>query len=477
MEHFAKLRYLTRTGDIDALREASESYKVTRNQIIISGTAGYQFQPLYKYYDRYRKFIESKGNLTQLKQSMPNEDIPEGFDYKDYSICRIPYSVIKNTIEGFMDDKALSRSKATMDDERYLNEYETVFTKDSIGFFKASIIHENTIKYPLATIGDNVGENECLGHLFGMDVASENDRLAIAVLAVYPNHCKIKNIWTTDRASFEKRKELNLTKLTDYYGFCVRKARELMQCYPPMRSHPMGAYFAIDKGGGGIAIMEAFHDTSKLMMNEQSLYEFRDPDNPKPSDLLQDGDHALWMVNFTGQDIRNEFYYGGRSLIGRGKVKFPYWDNVELERAMDADATKRERFMEHCDNELVLFDTLEDTYQEIYRMVEELTSIIVTRSAAGRTETFTTLGKKNADGKMVFKHKDRATALLLSLLLYQRYLGMVDPVDMLPEELQRKDRRRGHMRMWKPTNQTAIALNRHSGGFIRINQKLHNTED
>ncbi len=478
VEYYAKMDYLREKGDIDALRELAESYNVHKNQSIISGTAGYQFQPLYKYFERYRKIIESGGDVQKLKQAMPDAEIGEAFDHRDYSICRIPYGfmVEKGGVKGFMDDASLARSRLTMDDDRFLNEYETIFTKDSTGFFKASVIHANTIKYPLSTIGDRVGENDCLGHLFGMDVASENDRLAIAVLAVYPSHCKLKNIWTTDRASFEKRKELRLTNITDYYGFCVRKARELMQCYPPMRSHPMGAYFAIDKGGGGIAIMEAFHDTSKLLLNEECLYEYRDPTNPKPSDLIQDGDHSLWMVNFSNRDIINKFYYGGKSILGRGKIKFPEWDIIELERAMDADAEKRHKFVEYCDNELVLFDTVEDNYQEIYKCIEELTGIQEERSASGKTTTFTMRGRKNAEGKVVFRHKDRATALLLSILLYQQYAELTDPMDLLEDNSKKQDKRDENY-MWNPINQLAIALNKSSEAFYRANEILQEDDN
>jgi len=469
------------TDAIGALKELEQTYNVSQNQIIISGTAGYHFQPLYKAFDRYKKFIESGGNITKLKQSMPNEEIPDGFDHKDYSICRIPYALVKDETFGFMDEKTIARAKVTMDEDRYLNEFETVFTADSLGFFKASTIHNNTIRYALSNVGEQIGENDCLGHLFGMDVASEADRLAIAVIAVYPNHCKVKNVWTTDRKSFEMRRAEGLTKISDYYSFCVRKARELMQAYPPMQSHPMGAYMAIDQGGGGVAIRESFKDTDKIGPLEMPLYEMVEPGNPKPSDMFQDGDHCLWMVNFSGADLKGEFYYGGKKVIENGRVKFPEWDFVAIEKAAAQDADKMQKYINSikydpknplADNELVLYDTIEDTCMEVQRTIEELTGIVVTRSKTGNTTTFTTQGKKNAEGKIVYKHKDRATALLLALLLYQRYIAATDPAELLAMGIGTTKGGSGYTPMFAPTSEQARALNQMMGGIIAANNTV-----
>jgi hypothetical protein len=233
IEYYNRAKYLKSIKDIDGLRELNSTFTVQRNQIVISGTAGHQFQPFYKDFSKYKILIESKGDHDYLKKHLGADEIPESFDYRDYSICHIPYSLIKEYAPGFMDEATVAKAKATMDSDTYLNEYEAIFTQDSAGFFKASIVNRNTEKFRISKVGDQITENQCLGHLFGIDVASEFDNFAVCVLAIYPTHAKIKNIWTTNRKSFEERQKLKLTDTTEYYSFCTRKVRELMQCFPP----------------------------------------------------------------------------------------------------------------------------------------------------------------------------------------------------------------------------------------------------
>jgi hypothetical protein len=271
-----------------------------------------------------------------------------------------------------------------MDEDTYLNEYEAIFTKDSAGFFKMSVVNRNTEKFRISKVGDQISENKCLGHLFGIDVASEFDNFAVCVLAIYPNHAKIKNVWTTNRKSFEERQRLKLTDTTEYYSFCTRKVRELIECYPPLMSHPTGAYLACDIGGGGVAIREAFHDIEKLRHGERPIYEITDPSDYKHSDGLE-GDHCLMMVPFNSAEVRQDLYYGGRKMLEDGRIKFPYWDTIAMEEAFDADESQREKFINSNlgDNELILYDTLEDTYMEIQKTIDELCSIKVTRTSTG----------------------------------------------------------------------------------------------
>ena len=458
--YYKKAKYLRSIKDYDGLKELADTFTVRKNQIIYMGTAGHQFQPFYKYYNRYKLYIESQGNVDELKKHMPVEEIPDKFNYQDYSICQIPYSLIKDDAEGFMDEAAVARSKSLMDSATFDNEYEAVFTKDSAGFFKASVIHRNKEPYKVKEIGDQVGENYCLGHLFGIDVASEFDKFAVCVLGIYPNHAKVKCVWTTDRKSFEKRREMGKTKTSEYYSFCTRRVRELISCFPPLMSHPTGAYIGCDVGGGGVAIRESFKDLEKLRPGERPIYEITDSTEPKYSDTLE-GDHCLYMVSFTKPEIFNDIYFGNSKLLEDGRIKFPEWDQVSIYEAAAADAERMEKFLESItekDQELVLYDTLEDTYMEIYKTIDELCSIQATRTANNKI-TFKAKPVKNAEGRTVYMHKDRATALLIAMLLYKQYIQEIDPMDEMTiggEIRKRKNRGGG---MFENTSPAARRLN------------------
>jgi hypothetical protein len=242
-------------------------------------------------------------------------------------------------------------------------------------------------------------------------------------------------------------------------------------------SHPLGACLACDVGGGGVAIREAFHDKEKLRHDERPIYEIIDPTDYKFTDS-QEGDHCLMMVLFNNSQVRQDLYYGSRKMLEDGRIKFPYWDSIALEEAFDADERQREQYLKSNlgDNELILYDTLEDTFMEIQKMIDELCSIKVTRSPTG-IDQWKTEAKKNPEGKTVYMHKDRATALLLATYLYRSYIQMVDPLDaMLAGGVVKPKTGRRERILFEPTNALAIAMNKHFGAFAAANRTL-NGED
>jgi len=74
------------------------------NQAIITGTADYAFKHFASYWKRYKAIIESKGEKHKLEEIFHGE-VPDNFNWKDYSIVRIPYELIP---VGFMDDKQVA---------------------------------------------------------------------------------------------------------------------------------------------------------------------------------------------------------------------------------------------------------------------------------------------------------------------------------------------------------------------------------
>ena len=156
------------------------------NQAIISGTADYSFKHFASYWRRYKAIIESQGDVRKLEDLFKGE-VPSNFNWKDYSIIRIPYELIP---KGFMDDKQVSRARATIHTGIYNMEYAACFTADSDGFFKRSLI-ENCVVNDSNPIVINskpiifdpiVTGNTSLQYVYGIDPASEQDNFSIVVL-------------------------------------------------------------------------------------------------------------------------------------------------------------------------------------------------------------------------------------------------------------------------------------------------------
>ncbi|MCU9611793.1 hypothetical protein OEK97_28200, partial [Escherichia coli] len=84
----------------------------------------------------YKQIINSKGDLRKVKELFP-EGTPNGFNWRDYSILRIPYDVLPR---GFMDEGNVARSKASVHSGIFNMEWGAVFVTDSNGFFKRSLI-------------------------------------------------------------------------------------------------------------------------------------------------------------------------------------------------------------------------------------------------------------------------------------------------------------------------------------------------
>lgn len=89
------------------------------NQAVLSGTAYYDFNHFAQYWKRYKAIINSKGDRGKLEEIF-NGEVPESFSWRDYSIMRIPYTKLPL---GFMDDKHVARSKATVHNGIYLMEF------------------------------------------------------------------------------------------------------------------------------------------------------------------------------------------------------------------------------------------------------------------------------------------------------------------------------------------------------------------
>lgn len=111
--------YKKAMAEMGLVNDSYDSSFEMGNQAVISGTAYYDFNLFAKYWKRYKAIIKSKGDPHRLKEVFP-EGVPDSFDWKDYSIVRIPVEALP---PGFMDEKHVSRSRATIHSGLFQMEY------------------------------------------------------------------------------------------------------------------------------------------------------------------------------------------------------------------------------------------------------------------------------------------------------------------------------------------------------------------
>ena len=80
------------------------------NQIILSGTAYYDFNHFADYWKRYCAIVKSGGDPHKLAEVFGGE-VPGDFNWKDYAVYRIPVDLLP---PGYMDEGQIARSKATV---------------------------------------------------------------------------------------------------------------------------------------------------------------------------------------------------------------------------------------------------------------------------------------------------------------------------------------------------------------------------
>lgn len=382
-------------------KEDKTMFDIMPNQTVISGTAFYEFNHFCEYWKRWKLIIQSKGDPKKLAEAFGGDEynIPIGFNWRDYSIIRIPYELIP---EGFMDEGTVARARATVHAGIYAMEYGSVFSNDSNGFFKRSLIEScvisdtNEIELPSGRVdflpviyGDKNKQ-----YVFGVDPASEVDNFAIVVLEKYVDHQRIVHVWTINRKDFKERLKKGLASETDFYGYCARKIRDLMVRFPCV-------HISIDSQGGGIAVSEALHDLDKLRPGELPLWPVIDPDKEQDTDG-EAGLHILEMINFASADWTSDSNHGLRKDFEDKVCLFPRYD-----AAVVGLSELEDQFVDRS------YDTLEDCVNEIEELKNELSSIIITQTTFGR-DRWDTPEVKLPGNKKGRLRKDRYSALLMA---------------------------------------------------------------
>ena len=386
--------------DLDGIED--EKYG---NQTIISGTAYYAFNHFYRYWQRYKAIVQSRGDIRKLEEIFLGE-VPPQFDWRDYSVIRIPYDVLP---EGMMDETHIAKARALMHSSKYQLEYTAVFVSDSNGFFKRSII-ENCVT-PVETIEGNIqfkasitGKQSCK-YVYGVDPASEDDNFTIVILELHENHRRIVYGWSATKQKLRERlkKVGQDTSSTSYYSYCARKIRELMKIFPT-------DHIAIDKQGGGIPLIEAFHHKPDIQPGEYPLWPYlvRGKDDPftwekeeKPTDN-ESGLHIVHEFQFSDAKLTEESNHNLRKDLETKTLLFPMFDSAEIGLATENDIAEGREY-----------DTLEDCVLEIEELKNELSTITHSRTPSGR-DKWSTPEVKEVGGRIGRLRKDRYSALLMA---------------------------------------------------------------
>jgi hypothetical protein len=388
--------------------EEMEEFQYRRsNQAIVAGTADYSFKHFAAYWERYKSIIQSRGDDKKLSELFKGE-VPSNFNWKDYSIVRMPYELIP---KGFMDDRQVARAKATIHSGIYNMEYAACFTKDSSGFFRRSLIEScvANIKNPITINNQNIvfdakiaGDSD-KKYIYGIDPASEQDNFSIVVIEIHPNHSRIVYCWTTNRSNFKQRQQTGLINENDFYGFCARKIRNLMKVFPC-------EYIGIDAQGGGVAIEEALHDTSKINPDELPIWPIIDLNKSKDTDNKA-GLHILHLIQFARAEWTSHANHGLRKDFEDKVLLFPSFDNLTLGLALANES--KDIIGSDLDP---IYDTLSECILEIEELKNELTTIVMTQTSnnSGARERWDTPEVKGSNGKRGRLRKDRYSALVIA---------------------------------------------------------------
>lgn len=386
-----------------------DAFGTEPNQIVISGTADYRWNHFFKYFDRYRKIIYTQGDLNKLKEVFGSDEIPEDFDWEKYAVYRIPIEIVPR---GFMDAESLARSKATVTKEIYAMEYQTVFVKDTQGFYRRSLIESCVMKYGAEGLPTKeIFKTRLMGnpkkkYVMGIDVASEDDNLAIVIIELNENHRRIVYSWTTTRKKHSERVSAGLEKEDQFFSYVAKKINHLRAKFPVEA-------VGMDSQGGGIAVMEALKDERLLEEGQKKLLEEIDYKSPKPTDNMH-GEHKLVLIQFANANWTSESNHGMKKDLEDRVMLFPFYDLTELELAFQEDQRKRKKLgILESPNAFEAFDTLEDAVEEIEKLKEELSIIVHSKTPSGR-ERWDTPEERIGNKSIRSMKKDRYSALLIA---------------------------------------------------------------
>lgn len=371
-----------------------------KNQIVISGTAFYSFNHFAQYHEKHKKIIKSRGNPDRLA-----EISGEKLDWKQYCIIRVPVDIVP---EGFMDADQIARAKATVHSGIYEMEYGSVFSSDSNGFYKRSLIEscvvkENTevrqtngniISAYNAFFEPKLNGDKGKEYVIGVDPAMTQDNFSIVIIELNGDHRKVVYCWTTNKDDHKNKLKANLITENNYYAYCARKIRNLMDRFNT-------AFIAIDAQGGGRAVLESINDDHVRRPGEIKLWPIINNDKQEDTDMFE-GLHIIDLVQFTREDWTGQANHGLKKDMEDRVLLFPHFDAISFAEA----EFKNDSYNDD--------DRFEKIIEEIEELKNELSTITVTQTPATNRERWDTPEFKLPNGKKGRMRKDRYSSLLMA---------------------------------------------------------------
>jgi len=386
------------------------------NQIVISGTATYKYNHLYKRFKTYKTFIDAKGNPEEVKKaieerslattgrmtSVSQDDINHMIRmYKHYAIMQLPYHALP---EGFLDEDTIRSNKATFSSYRFMQEYEAQFPDDSNGFIKRSLIESATPRQPenIPVVIELYGDPRCV-YVMGVDPARWNDNLAVVVLKLTQRGKEIVYCDAWDRKEF---------------GESARRIRDICQRFNIQ-------YIAMDKGGGGDAIQEWLCKKQDGIKSDELIWPI--PDQlEKTADLAAPGKKILDLVNFAG-NWSPEAAHGLEAAINQRNLLFPYkGEDTEVIRqylryynVQNINESERQRLFvelwglddwdaqeQNVESSVGIFNNINECINETCAIMKETTE--------GGTERFILPRLADQPEGLDMRRRDRFSALMLA---------------------------------------------------------------
>lgn len=146
-----------------------QSIEMSSNQMVMSSSAGYQFQFLYKEYKSYRAAI-----LESIKN---NKSSP-------YAIIQMGWEAVNLLAPSYLDVASIEKDKKTFSFDRFDMEYNANFVSDSAGFYPRSLLEKRTVPRNSLPSVEVESDNES-AYILAIDPSSadniENDFFGIAV--------------------------------------------------------------------------------------------------------------------------------------------------------------------------------------------------------------------------------------------------------------------------------------------------------
>ncbi len=403
------IRHLKSKGLWTRKLQESMLHNESMNQIIYSGTANYQFNHFFRDFTIWRAIIESKGDTIKLSRTMSylrekygyEYDLPEELSWRDYAIIRLPHHALP---EGFLKEDYIAGIRASMHTALYHMEYGCIFKKDSMGFYRRTLIESATTNTPVVLLGGEEVEFTPLlrgmsgyNYIMGIDPAAEHDNFAIVVLEVHPTHRRIVYCWATNKKDFNKRRKAGQVQENEYYSFCGRKIKQLVKDFRITR-------IEIDAGGGGTAVGGCLMNQDLLQEGDIPIYEIKNVNTPNPTDT-EPGMHILHYVKAT-TEWNSQANHQMKADLENKRLLFPKFDVMSIDIAQAEDKI-----------EGMHFDNMEDNTLNVEELKNELTNIIISATVTGKErfdvpqkrESIPDSGRK----KITRLRKDRFSALLM----------------------------------------------------------------